>query len=128
MFSIFFLCFLLTNILLLLWVRRFFFVIHFTQCKVRVYIYIYTYTHMDTLLWVLFPFVSLLSLAGVPDYTPRPVLLFSVIWGTVLVGLNDRCLFNCRYYYCSQYFQVNNVHYTSTLIIIMFIIFNTIQC
>ena len=32
-------------------------------------------------------------------------------------SLNDKCLFNCRYLYCSQYFPVNNVHYISTLII-----------
>ena len=43
-------------------------------------------------------------------------------------SLNNKCLFSCRYQYCSQYFPVNNVHYISTLIIIMFIIFNTIQC
>ena len=44
----FFLCFLLTNILLLFWVRRFFFVIHFTQVQgscICIYIYIYVHIH-----------------------------------------------------------------------------------
>ena len=57
-----------------------------------VYIYIYTHTHTHirhTLMWILIPFVHLLSLAGVPAYTPQPVLLFSVIWETLCVGLND---------------------------------------
>ena len=40
---------------------------------------VYIYTHMAYTTVDLFPFVCLLRLAGVPDYTPRPVFLFSVI-------------------------------------------------
>ena len=48
----------------------------------------YTYTHVAYTTVDLVPFCSFISLAGVPAYTPQPVLLFSVIWETLLVGLN----------------------------------------
>ena len=86
---------------LLLWVRRFFLCcsLYSSARFVCVYIYIYIYTLIWlTLLWILFPIVRLLSLgsACVSDNSPQPGL-FSVIWGTLLVGPNDKCLFNCRY-------------------------------
>ena len=49
----------------------------------------YTYTHVAYTTVDLVPFCSFISLAEVPAYTPQPVLLFSVIWETLLVGLNE---------------------------------------
>ena len=101
--------YLLTNILLFLWVRWLFFVIHFTQVQLSVCTHIYT---RHTLLWIFFPFVNFISLARASDYRSQLVLLFSVILKSSTSGSKWQMFIQIEdILVLFTIFHINNVHY-----------------
>ena len=105
--------YLLTNILLFLWVRELFFLILFTQVQVCEYVCTFGQHCYESS----FSFVSSISVARVSNYWAKLVLCLWLSKTVLLVCFNDNLIFqNCIYKYCSLYFNINNVYYNVNII------------